>query len=289
MDLSHVRFHAPGRVPKLARPTRAAKTTHPSIDVGPAVYGLPATVLTAAGLDPQAYRTAPLRRRVPACIRAVRAESETAAQTRLDRDPRLRRVALGNLLIGVSSFFRDLDVFETIEARVLPDLAARTGLLRVLSVGCSFGAEIYSVAMLLAEAQLLDHTALVAIDCREDAIAAARAGEFGTSAMAGLSAERLGRHFEATRTGWTVSASLRHRIDWQVVDATRHVPPGPFDLVLCRNLLMYLRTSTADALCRQLARALTPAGYLVLGKAERPPSDLALTPIARCVHQADGA
>jgi chemotaxis methyl-accepting protein methylase len=289
MDLSHIRFDAPRRAPQVRTRIRSsASVSHPvSHDEELCAGGLPHDVLARAGLDPSAYRARALQRRVSACLRALRSESETAASQQLGHEPWLTQVALGQLIIGVSSFFRDTDVFDAIETRVIPDLAARSGPIRVLSVGCSLGAELYSVAMLLDEAQVLDRSSLIGVDCRDEAIAAARAGAFPAAAVEGLTPERLARHFEATRHGWTLAAHLRARAEWRVADATRHIPHGPFDVVLCRNLLMYLRAAAADTLCRRLAASLTPGGYLVLGKAERPPASLPLRPIVRSLYYVD--
>jgi len=290
MDLSHVRFRAP-RAPRPAvRPARHLASPHTSQDAGFAdcVDGLPAIVLARAGLDAGAYRAAPLRRRVAACLRAVSASSETAALAQLEQDDTLHSTALNTLLIGVSSFFRDADVFTALRTRVVPTLAARPGTLRVISLGCSFGAEVYSLAMLLAEAGLLARAEVVGLDCRADAITAARSGLVDERTLAGLPPELRTRYLERTATGWRLTDTLRARITWAVDDITQRVAEGPWDLVLCRNVLMYLRSDVAATLCRRIVAALAVGGVVVLGKAERPAASFRLRTLAHCVHQFDG-
>lgn len=291
MDLTHVRFTAAPRYGAPARSPTASlrpRASDESDDAG-IVEGLPACVLRRAGLEPAAYRSAPLRRRVPACLRAVRAQSEAGACARLD-DESVRDAAIDSLLIGVSGFFRDADVWSTIQASVIPALARRWHEpIRVLSIGCAGGAELYSAAMLLAEARLLHRAALVGVDCRPGAVSAARAGLFDPGAMDSVAPGLRDRYFEPTGAGWRIAAALRQQSAWHVIDATRALPAGPWDLVLCRNFLMYLRDDSADRVCRRAIASLAPGGSLVLGKAERPPSPSGLTAVSRSIYRFDGA
>ena len=290
MDFSHVRFRAARTVTRPLRPgSRSSATpTLEDADSGVSVDGLPAAVLTHAGLDAGVYRAAPLRRRVAACLRAVRAPSETAALVRLERDRTLHPTALNTLLIGVSSFFRDSDVFTALETSVVPALSERPGPLRVLSLGCSFGVEVYSLAMLLAEAGLLERAEILGVDCRADAIAAARSGLVDERALSDLPMALRARYFDRAEPGWRLVEGVRARITWRVDDITKRLPGGPWDLVSCRNVLMYFQAEVAAALCRRIVGTLSPRGVLVLGKAERPAASLRLASMARCVHQYDG-
>lgn len=291
MDLSHIRFQ--GKPAAIKRSRHPPRTLRRTIDISPAdrqpdvISELAAVVLREAGLDPAAYRSRPLQRRLAACVRALKTDSESAAIGRVRNDPVMRSRALGALLIGVSSFFRDPEVFLTIRATIVPALRERerSGPVRVLSVGCSSGAELYSIAMLLAEAGLLDQAHLVGIDCREEAVDSARAGIFPGNALNDLDAEIQSRFFERTPDGWSVVSSLRQAILWQLADATRRLPEGPWDLVLCRNLIMYLRNGTSEHLLRQIAARLRPGGFLVLGRAERSPAFLQLAPVGRSVYR----
>lgn len=253
------------------------------------VSGLPAFVLERAGLDPAVYRATPLRRRTSACLRAMRTESEGIAQARLTTDPGLADVALNALLIGVSEFFRDPMVFDALRTIVIPALAARARPIRVASIGCSSGAELYSVAMQLAEAGALHRSTLLGVDCRPTAVSLARAGVFADASLTSLRPDLQTRYFEAAVGGWRVVDALRRRTSWHVLDATRDLPPGRWDVVLCRNLVIYLQTRTADMLFERLGRQLAPGGFLVVGHAERPPASLKLTHVARCIYRTYGA
>ena len=289
MDLSHVQFEGkpiprtPSEGAAVRQPGPHAREVRRTSEGTPG--GLPATVLAHAGLDPAAYRCSPLERRVGACLRALKANSERAALARLDAEPGLRTAALNTLLIGVTSFFRDPAVFEAIRTAVIPALAERPGPIRVLSLGCATGEELYSVGMLLAESGLLDRAMLLGMDCRSEALAAARAGIFGNEALACVDDSKASRFFERTRAGWRIADRLRAAAFWASGDAAHDLPAGEWDVVLCRNLVIYLQAHVMESMFRRIAAALSPGGFLVVGKAERPPASLGLTTVSRSVYR----
>lgn len=249
-----------------------------------ALSGLPATILDQAGLDPAAYRVAPLKRRTAACLRAIRVETEQQALARLRTSSGVGDTALNTLLIGVSDFFRDAVVFDTLSRTVIPSFARVATPVRILSVGASSGAELYSVAMLLAEASLLDRVELVGIDCRGGAVEQARAGVFPSAALVTVPPDLQTRYFEPAGTARRVVDRIRQRTTWLKADAVRECPPGPWNMVLCRNLAIYLQPSASEVMFRRIVGELAPGGVLVVGKAERPAGGLRLTERGRCIY-----
>lgn len=292
IDLSHVQFHGratparPAARPPHGLPVRAgagAAVPRTRQAVEP-LCPLTAAVLGRAGLDPSAYRPAPLGRRVAACLRALKAGSPEQALAHLHASPHLHEVALNTLLIGVSGFFRDPEVFAALRAEAIPALATRSRV-RVWSIGCSTGEELYSLAMLLAEAGLLDRASLLGTDCREEAVRAARAGEYAEEALAPVPDEFRTRYFDRIRGGWRIGRALRRAALWAVADGAAGESRDSWDVVLCRNLLIYLQPDAADALLVRVAASLAPGGILVLGKAERPPAWLRLRPVGPCLYR----
>lgn len=289
VDLSHVSFEgrptpSRGHAPVTSRARRSPDPSSGLVDAS-APGSLPAAILALQGLNPAAYRGRPLDRRTAACLRALRAESEHSAAAVLTARPDLVDRALSTLLIGVTGFFRDAPVFDALRDRVLPVLRAHAARPRIWSLGCANGAELYSVAMLLADAGLLEHSELLGTDCRREAIAAATEGRFPAEAVAGLEPGFRKRFFTGSGSGWRIAAALRDRITWRVSDGTVEFAPGPWDIVLCRNLVIYLQPVAAEAMFGRIVAMLSPLGHLVVGKAERPPASLALTPVARCIFR----
>lgn len=226
-------------------------------------------ILTKAGLNPLLYRAMPLARRLPACLRALRVDTCAAAEQLLVTKPALVPKALESLLIGTTELFRDPPVFAQLEQDVLPKLLQRTSGPRIWSAGCSEGAELYSVAMLLAKLGGLNGSLLTGSDCRQEAIERAKQGVYLPSERAlPVSA---GAHCRILSDGRiAVSPELREVVTWEQSDLLASRSLGSWDLILCRNLAIYLEPVAAEVLWIRLAEALAPGGYLVVGKAEKP-------------------
>ena len=248
--------------------------------------GLLAWVIERAGLDCGAYRHSPLQRRLPACLRALRVHSAAEARRLLEHRPDLLPAAVSSLLIGVTGFFRDVGVFEGLRSEVLPPLAGRPGPLRVWSAACSTGAELYSVAILLAEAGLLERSFLLGTDCRGDAIDRAKLGLYDAAMLKLVRCATRDRYFVPAGQYWRPVQALRRQVRWKAADLLAGVEPGPWDIILWRNVAIYLKPGPAETIWRRLAAVLAPRGALISGKAERPPADAGLTHAAHCTYRA---
>lgn len=281
MDLTHVRFSGTV-VPARAR--KSPSQVRPTDDGLETVSGLPAAILAHVGLDPRHYRVPPLARRAPACMRLLRVGTEAEAMTRLSATPALAHVALNALLIGFTEFFRDKDVFHALRDHVIPRLRALNRPVRVLSVGCSAGHELYSMAMLLEEHDLLKDATLTGLDCRPDAIDMARRGVFAEDQLEDLPAHLRARYVTSTADGGRIVPHVSDRLSWSVADATASCPDGPWDLILCRNLLIYIKPHLSSVMMTRMLDQLAPNGVLMLGKAERPAPSLRLVCLSRCLY-----
>jgi chemotaxis protein methyltransferase CheR len=244
-------------------------------------------LLDKAGLSISDYRPETIKRRIPACVRAVRVATIREACAAARRHPELLKTAISALIIGVSSFFRDTAVFETLEQSILPQLLATASSPRIWSAGCSEGAELYSVAMLLAEQGALQRCELLGTDCRIDAITRAREGTYASESMAGVPETWLTRYFLPDGKVWRACPLLRTAMQWRSGNVLNTPEPGQWDLILCRNMAIYLHAPVAGRLWAQLEQSLRPGGVLVLGKAERPYGAMTLRPVAPCIFRRD--
>lgn len=290
-DLRHVCFEGQraGRQRPEPRPRALARTSPStalltSADADPS-RGLLGWVIGRAGLEAGVYRHAPLQRRLLACLRTLKVHTAQEARAILETRSDLLPTAISSLLIGVTEFFRDPVVFENLRKHVLPHLARRPGPLRIWSAGCSTGEELYSMAILLAEAGLLDRSFLLGTDCRKDAVEEASLAQYGAAALGCLAPALRERYFEAAGDFWRPVELLRRRVQWKVADLTRRIEEGPWDLILWRNMAIYLNPGPAAMVWKGLAAALAPGGFLIAGKAERPPSDAGLMPAGRCIFR----
>jgi chemotaxis methyl-accepting protein methylase len=248
------------------------------------------SVFMQAELDIRAYRLETLKRRIPSCLRALRTTSLDQARWMIRHKPGLLKVAINTLLIGVTSFFRDAPIFESIR-QTLPALAAEASRcgdnLRIWSAGCSDGAELFSITLLLAELGLTDNVDLLGTDCRLDALVLARGACYTADFLATVPDELLHKYFHRQPTGWIIDESIRNLVRWRSGDLLSLVEPGHWDMILCRNVAMYMRPEIARRLMANLAFALRPGGLLVLGNAERPDSAEVVSPVAPCLFRRD--
>lgn len=245
-------------------------------------------VLAQHGLNVALYRVDPLRRRVAACLRSLGVSSVDHAHDLLAQRTDLVAAAVSVLLIGVTEFFRDHSVFEDLQTKVVPILSSRGGVLRVWSAGCSSGAELYSIGMVLAQAGLLSRSVLLGTDCRAEAISRAEQAVYSASTLAVLPAFVRPGQIELVNGGWQPAAHLRERATFRVSDLSHTIEDGPWDLILWRNVAIYLTPEAADYVGDSLAAALRPGGFFVLGKAERPPASSRLSAISRCIFRKMG-
>jgi chemotaxis protein methyltransferase CheR len=226
-------------------------------------------ILMQAGLNPLLYRTAPLIRRLPACLRALRVDTCSAAERLLATKPALVPKALESLLIGTTELFRDPAVFARLEQEVLPKLLLRLSRPRIWSAGCSEGAELYSVAMLMAKLGGLNGSLLLGSDCRQEAIERAKRGVYPLGERA-LPAHATKHCLQRPDGRIAISHELRQAVTWEQNDLLASRSLGTWDLILCRNLAIYLEPVAAEVLWMRLAEAIAPGGYLIVGKAEKP-------------------
>ncbi len=244
------------------------------------------SVCRKRGVESTRYRAAVMDRREAACLRALKVRTIKEARQALEADgPHVDR-AFGSLMIGVTSFFRDPPVFATL-APLLPTLHAQRGRIDVLSAACSDGRELYTVAMQLQEAGLLQASSLWGVDCRSDGVAVARAGVYPAEDAGAIPEPLRERFVAAAHGGVVVDASLRKACQWVRGDIFEDSPelPDRFDLILCRNVAIYLRPNAVSDLWKRLDQRLRPGGVLVVGKAERPLSAAPFRRLGSCVYQ----
>lgn len=234
-----------------------------------------AIVRERTGIDFAAYREGTVRRRIAnrmLCAGvADAAEYLHLLETRADETWQL----LDRLSIKVSRFYRDRAVFDHLHEQLVP-LWRRAGRpVRIWSAGCARGEEAYSLALLLVRAGIPGN--VLATDIDPAALAFACAGRYPADALAELDASEVARCFSATGDGsYEVRAELRARVSFARHDLTAQAPPegGGFDLVACRNVLIYLKRPAQQAVLGALVAALAPNGHLCLGEAEWPHTEL---------------
>lgn len=194
---------------------------------------------------------------------------------------------IDGLSVNVSHFFRNPLVFDYIENKVLPvivhkKLETKERSLRVWSAGCATGEEPYSIAIIheeyLEKHQLDLDVYVCATDVDEDALCKAGVGEYARESLADVKFSLVEKYFGHYGRQYRISPKIKKRVSfstYNLMDQKSYVPResifGHFDMVLCRNVLIYFDQGHQKFLFEKLYRAITDGGYLILGESEAPP------------------
>lgn len=202
--------------------------------------------------------------------------NELIAALRANRNGDLARAATEAMTTNESLFFRDTKPFDLMRSTVLPELLQRRGgghRIRIWCAACSSGQEPYSLAMLLAEeqAKLKDtRVEIVATDISSEILARAKEGVYSHfEVQRGLPIKMLVKNFKQTGNQWTLNSDIRAMVDIRrhniLDDAAGH---GRFDVVFCRNLLIYFDPDTKRQALGRIRAVLAPDGFLFIGATE---------------------
>jgi two-component system CheB/CheR fusion protein len=225
------------------------------------------------GHDFRAYKRATVLRRIERRMQVNGLQTLEGYRDFLHEHAYERPALLKDMLISVTNFFRDRESFDVLETEVIPRLfeqASEDTRIRAWSAGCATGEEAYSLAMLLTEAAA-PHSASVqvfATDIDDDAITHARRGFYSSAATADIAPGRITRFLSREGDGYRVQKSLRERVLFARHNVLQDPPFSKLDLIVCRNLLIYLNRDIQSHALEMFHFALRPGGYLFLGSSE---------------------
>ena len=230
-------------------------------------------IRNAVGVDFSEYKTATFERRVARRAALRRAENSEAYLTLLQGNPEEVRSLYEDILIHVTSFFRDPSVFESLQKTVFPEILKdkpEGAPFRAWVAGCATGEEVYSLAIDVLE--FMDKSSrpiqIFGSDISERIIDKARAGVFPDSALRDMSDARRRRYFTKVDQGYRISKSVRDLCVFVQHDLARDPPFSRLDLVSCRNVLIYFDQALQKRVLPTFHYALGQPGFLVLGRTE---------------------
>jgi chemotaxis protein methyltransferase CheR len=221
------------------------------------------------GVDLSCYKRPQMERRLWALAQESGARSFAEFARMLETSPDLLEAFRRRFTINVSELFRDPQKFHELETRILPELLAQTARPRVWSAGCSYGAEAYSLAILLHERLGPAGAYVLATDIDEEMLERAREGVFSAADLQHVSAVRQRRWFTAEARGYRVRPELRRAVRFQRHDLLSDRFEKGFHLILCRNVVIYFTDEAKARLYRAFWESLVPGGVLFVGATER--------------------
>ena len=227
-------------------------------------------ILLLIGVDLKCYKAPQMQRRLNTYLR----RSDYPDWPRLFRTVRKSPVELEKLktylTINVSSFFRDPYKYKTLETKILPELLTDRPILRIWSAGCSRGQEAYSIAMLLSEMCTPEQSFRIsATDIDQEALAWAKAGgPYTIEDIAHVPNSKRLRYFDVSEGQFWVKDSLKEHMIFRPHNLLSDTMFGMFDLIVCRNVVIYFEAAAKKKVYQKFYKALRPGGILFVGGTE---------------------
>lgn len=232
-------------------------------------------IRSRTGHDFSQYKKSTIYRRISRRMSVHVIEDMAIYARYLEENPDEVTILFREILINVTSFFRDPGAFDYLKREVLPDLIRQKGdydAFRVWVPGCSTGEEAYSLAIIIRE--VLDdlekdcRVQIYSTDIAEDVIAVARKGNYPPNIAADITSERLNKFFVRDENGFQVKKEIREMVIYATQDVIKDPPFTKLDLLSCRNLLIYLEPELQSRLIPTFHYSLKPGGILFLSTSE---------------------
>jgi two-component system CheB/CheR fusion protein len=232
---------------------------------------------TYTGNDFSLYKKNTMYRRIERRMNIHKIDKIASYVTFLNENPKEIEILFKELLIGVTSFFRDAAVWEKLKETIIPAIISKLepgSILRAWVPGCSTGEEAYSLAIVFKEAleKINPHGGfslqIFATDLDNEAIDIARKGIFPASISEDVSEERLKRFFLKTSDGYFINTEIREKIVFAQHNVIMHPPFTKIDILSCRNLLIYMEPELQKKMIGLFYYSLSPTGIMILGSSE---------------------
>lgn len=254
-----------------------AEPARKNICEDPGFLSLKKRILQDTGLDCSKYKDPYLQRRFNVRMRSTGCHSYECYRQHLIKNPSEYEKLLSEITINVTQFFRDAPVFKVLREEVLPlvvyqRVKENDPTIRVWSAGCSSGEEPYSVAMiihdLLGEAFGQFKVEIVASDIDEEMLAAAEMGEYLPRQVVGVPKDILSTYFLLKDGSYVVRDDIKRMVRLKRIDLFSETAGKGFDMVLCRNVVIYFNREMQERLYMKFLSSLRPRGYFVMGNTE---------------------
>jgi chemotaxis protein methyltransferase CheR len=239
------------------------------------------------GIDLTQYKRPQMERRLRSYWSRLGVSKLTDALPKLRTDPVQLDDLLDRVTINVSQLWRHPDQWARLEGGVLQELA-KLGRIRAWSAGCSYGAEAYTLAAVCSQAIPRTSVRIVGTDIDQRMVARAKKGEFSDADARGVRAATMERWFDRIPGGWRAKPSVQSMTSFELGDLLKLRPAASsYELIMCRNTVIYFADQIRDELHARFAHALRPGGMLVIGGTERisDAASLGLTPIHPFIYR----
>ena len=221
------------------------------------------------GIDLQLYKEQQMRRRINNLIQKTEFKSYTTFFADAVRDKQKFADFIEYLTINVSEFFRNPDKFDVVENDVIPYLLKRSDSLNIWSAGCSIGAEPYTLSIIMKELTPTKRHRILATDLDIEIIGKAKKGIYTADEIKAMRPDRKVKYFTKTPDGkFAIKQDIKTPVDFKRHNLLKDRFETNFDLILCRNVVIYFTEEAKAQLYANFFKALKPGGILFVGGTE---------------------
>ena len=221
------------------------------------------------GIDLQLYKEPQMKRRIGNLVTRSEFKTFTAYFDNVVKNKDTFAEFIEYLTINVSEFFRNPDKFSKIEKEIIPHLLKKSPKLNIWSAGCSIGAEPYSLSIIMKELTPNVRHRILASDLDVDILAKARKGEYTDNELKSMDKARLAKYFTKTPAGtYLVKPEIKSAVEFKRHNLLKDKFETGFDLILCRNVVIYFTEEAKDQLYGHFFESLKPGGILFVGATE---------------------
>lgn len=219
------------------------------------------------GLDLKNYKRHQLERRIKSLMRAQGIESYAEYYLFLKKDDLQLKKLLDHLTINVSEFYRNPTQWRVLEEKIFPELLKKNYHLTIWSAGCATGEEPYTIALILKEKRI--SSKIYATDIDKAALNKAKEGFYNSRAVVNVPANQLDKYFVKEEDGYRIKREIKNLVTFQCQDMLSNPFKKKFDLILCRNVVIYFTEEAKDNLYKNFYNALVTGGVLFTGSTEQ--------------------
>ncbi len=227
---------------------------------------------TYSGIDFSSYKENTIIRRIDRRIKINRCLNLKSYIDLLRDSDEEKEILYNEMFIGVTSFFRDLEAFDILEEKIISKFDFSKGIIRIWSAGCSTGEEVYSIAIKLLEYIEKNHInceiKIFATDIDQRALEFAGTGYYPDSLMTDVQSDYIYKYFDKKSDGYQIKDKLRKMVVFAKHNILKDPPFSKLDLLVCRNLFIYLKSFEQQNILNSFYYSLYPNGYLWLGSSE---------------------
>ena len=231
-------------------------------------FKIMAYVKSSFGIDLSSYKSKQLLRRIENFMSRVGAKSEDDFISILKKDKAISQKFQDHLTINVSEFFRNKDMFLQLEKEIKSRLSPEKNTLKIWSAACSYGAEPYTLAIIMDRLTKGKKHNILATDIDPSILARAREGKYIKSDLKNVDKDLLDKYFNKTDENYYIREEIKKRVNFKKHDLILDKYETGFDLIVCRNVVIYFTQDAKKKIYEKFYESLNPGGLLFVGATE---------------------